>query len=184
VPLSVNTHVHDLADWLDQDYATAYRTACLLLRDPADAEEAVQEAFLRAWRFRDALPQGDGRRPWLYRVLVNVCWSQLRKEVPRRSRSAGPEPLDRLVADVPAPDAAAVASERARAVGEALADLPEHLRAPVVLRFWAGLTEREIAVAIKRRPGTVKSRLHEARRRLAEDPRLGSLAADAAGEGA
>ena len=42
----------ELDDWLAQDYATAYRTACLVLRDPHEAQDAVQEAFLRVWRFR------------------------------------------------------------------------------------------------------------------------------------
>jgi RNA polymerase sigma-70 factor (ECF subfamily) len=56
----------------------------------------------------------------------------------------------------------------------ALARLPEHLRVPVVLRYYSGLDEKSIATAIQRRPGTVKSRLSEARRRLAED---GALAA-------
>src|SRR6476469_23604 len=85
-----------LEAWLTDNYATAYRTACLITRQPADAEEAVQEAFLRAWRFRDALPAGDGHRAWLYRVLVNACYSKLRTEIPRRDRSAGPAPLDGL----------------------------------------------------------------------------------------
>ena len=52
----------------------------------------------------------------------------------------------------------------------ALQRLPVSLRVPVVLRYYADLSERDIALAIGRRPGTVKSRLHEARRRLAEDP--------------
>lgn len=168
--------------WLEDGYADAYRTACLILRNPADAEEAVQEAFLRAWRFREALPEGDGARPWLYRVLVNACLSKLRTEGPKRERNAGPDPLDHLVGGAPAPDQAASAAEVADAIGGALAELPEHLRVAVVLRYWSGLTEREIATAIRRRPGTVKSRLHEARRRLAADPRLGALALAATGE--
>ena len=60
----------------------------------------------------------------------------------------------------------------------AIAALPEHLRVPLVLRFYAGLSEREIAVAIERRPGTVKSRLHDARQRLALDPRLSAWVRD------
>ena len=72
------------------------------------------------------------------------------------------------------PDELAERSELADLVGLALADLPENLRVPLVLRFFAGLSEREIATAIQRRPGTVKSRLHEGRRRLALDPRLTS----------
>ena len=54
--------------------------------------------------------------------------------------------------------------------------LPLSLRVPVVLRYYADLSERDIARAIGRRQGTVKSRLHEARRRLASDPALGALA--------
>ena len=73
------------------------------------------------------------------------------------------------------PEAAAAQAETAVAVRAALASLPEHLRIPVVLRYYAGLDEREIASAIRRRPGTVKSRLHEARRRLAADPRVAGL---------
>ena len=51
----------ELEAWLARDYATAYRTACLVLRDPHDAQDAVQEAFLRVFRFRDAIPAGEGR---------------------------------------------------------------------------------------------------------------------------
>ena len=180
-----DTEADDLADWLASGYARAYRTAYLLVRDARDAEEAVQEAYLRVWRFRASLPDGAGREPWLYRVLVNTCYSFLRREVPRRERNSGafeiddastPEAADR------SPEAAAEASEAADAIGAALADLPEHLRTTVVLRYWTGLSEREIATAIARRPGTVRSRLHEARRRLAMDPRLGALVAPVAEE--
>jgi len=166
----------DLEALLVEGYGRAYRTAYLIMRNPADAEEAVQEAFLRVWRFRDALPAGDGVQPWLYRVLVNTCYSQLRKEVPRRQRSAGDAALDGMPAADPTPEMAATASSTGDAVIDALADLPDQLRVPAVLRYWTGLSEKEIAVAIRRRPGTVKSRLHEARRRLAADPRIAALA--------
>ncbi|MFZ6004969.1 MAG: RNA polymerase sigma factor [Actinomycetota bacterium] len=166
----------DLEALLIEGYGRAYRTAYLIMRNPADAEEAVQEAFLRVWRFRDALPAGDGIQPWLYRVLVNTCYSQLRKEVPRRERSAGADPLDGMASSTPSPEVAAAAASTGDIVIDALADLPEQLRVPAVLRYWTGLSEKEIAVAIRRRPGTVKSRLHEARRRLAADPRIAALA--------
>jgi RNA polymerase sigma factor (sigma-70 family) len=165
----------DLSRLLIEGYGRAYRTAYLIMRDPGDAEDAVQEAFLRVWRFRDALPEGDGVQPWLYRVLVNTCYSQLRREVPRRERRAGDGPLETLAASTPSPEAAATASSTADVVLDALDALPEHLRVPAVLRYWTGLSEREIATAIRRRPGTVKSRLHEARRRLAADPRIQAL---------
>ena len=161
---------------LIEGYGRAYRTAYLIMRDPADAEEAVQEAFLRVWRFRDALPTGDGIQPWLYRVLVNTCYSQLRRTVPQRDRRAGDGPLADVPASGPSPEVAGVAARDADLVVDALADLPDQLRVPVVLRYWMGLSEKEIALAIRRRPGTVKSRLHEARRRLAADPRIAALA--------
>src|SRR3954468_3724046 len=95
----------ELERLLAEGYGRAYRTAYLIMRNPADAEEAVQEAFLRVWRFRDALPAGDGIQPWLYRVLVNTCYSQLRKEVPRRDRSAGDGALGAVVAADASPEA-------------------------------------------------------------------------------
>ena len=165
-----------LDELLIEGYGRAYRTAYLIMRDPSAAEEAVQEAFLRVWRFRDALPDGDGVQPWIYRVLVNTCYSQLRRDIPARRRSAGSDGLDDLVDRAPSPDEQATRATTADVVIDALADLPEQLRVPAVLRYWTGLSEKEIAVAIRRRPGTVKSRLHEARRRLAADPRIAALA--------
>lgn len=163
-----------LEGWLATSYASAYRTACLILRNPADAEEAVQDAFLRVWRFRASIPTGDGARPWLYRVLVNACCSKMRHDKGRRDHTAFGEVPEVPAAD-PIPDAVASQTETAAAVREALAALPEHLRVPIVLRYYAGLSEREIATAIRRRPGTVKSRLHEARRRLSADARLAAF---------
>ena len=168
----------DLDAWLARDYATAYRTACLVLRDPHEAQDAVQEAFLRIWRFRDAIPVGEGRKAWLYRVVVNACISRVRAEGSRTGKDVGPAALEALPDLAPEPEQAAERSHLAGDVVAALAELPEHLRVPLVLRFYAGLSEKEIAVAIDRRPGTVKSRLHDARQRLALDPRLSAWVRD------
>jgi RNA polymerase sigma-70 factor (ECF subfamily) len=164
--------VDELDAWLKRDYPTAYRTACLVLRDPVEAQDAVQEAFLRVWRFRDAIPAGDARKAWLYRVVVNACVSRIRSERSRTGKDDGDLGLETLPDPAPTPHAAAERSQLASDVVAALADLPESLRVPLVLRFYAGLSEKEIAVAIDRRPGTVKSRLYDARQRLALDPRL------------
>jgi RNA polymerase sigma-70 factor (ECF subfamily) len=158
-------------------YAPAYHTACLVLNDPSGAEEAVQEAFLRMWRFRDAMPEGEAARPWLYRVVVNSCYSWARKQWSADGRRAPSDSLVHVAEASPGPDEIAVIGDRARAVRVALARLPEALRVPVVLRYYAGLSEKEIAVAIHRRPGTVKSRLHEARRLLSADAALNAFAA-------
>ncbi len=162
----------DLDEWLERDYPTAYRTACLVLRDPLDAQDAVQEAFLRVVRFRDAIPAGEGRRAWLYRVVVNACVSRIRAERARTGKDDGDLGLATVADPQPTPQDRAELSALAGDVLAALALLPESLRVPLVLRYYAGLSEKEIAVAIDRRPGTVKSRLYDARQRLAQDPRL------------
>ena len=161
----------DIDEWLRQGYPTAYRTACLVLRDPVEAQDATQEAFLKVWRFRTAIPDGEGRNAWLYRVVVNACLSRIRSERSRTGKDVGDAPLDHL-ADSRDPAAEAEHSQRAGDVLAALAELPEALRIPVVLRYYAGLSEKEIATAIDRRPGTVKSRLYDAKQRLSLDPRL------------
>jgi len=158
----------ELRGWLAECYPQSVRTAYLLLGNRPDAEDAVQEAFLRAWRFRNSLARESSIKPWLYRVVVNTCNSKLRQEIPRWRRQDGDESLD----GVATRDDAAGRVDAAGDILDALNDLPAHLRVVVVLRYYADLSEREIAVAIARQPGTVKSRLHEARRRLAQHPAL------------
>ena len=114
-------------------------------------------------------------RPWLCRVVVNACYSKLRHEIPHRDRRTGDEPLAQLPGPGVDPAEGAVRDETTDVVMGALARLPVSLRVPVVLRYYADLSERDIARAIGRRQGTVKSRLHEARRRLAADPDLSAL---------
>lgn len=170
-----------LEDWLEDGYAVSYRTACLILGNQADAEEAVQEAFLRAWRFRDSLTSVPSIKPWLYRVVVNSCYSKLRQEIPHRDRRASDGHLEGLPAADGDPAVLAQRSEVAETVLAALQRLPVSLRVPIVLRYYADLSERDIALAIGRRQGTVKSRLHEARRRLSADPSMVTLARDGQG---
>jgi RNA polymerase sigma-70 factor (ECF subfamily) len=158
----------DLALWLEEGWAPSVRTAYLILGNRLDAEDAVQEAFLRAWRFRDSLSKETSIKPWLYRVVVNTCNSKLRQEIPRRDRR---ESDDRL-SDVAAIDDMTTRVAIGDGIVRALRDLPAHLRVVVVLRYYANLSEREIAIAIERKQGTVKSRLNEARRRLSEHPDL------------
>jgi RNA polymerase sigma-70 factor, ECF subfamily len=158
----------DLALMLEESYPQSVRTAYLILGNRPDAEDAVQEAFLRAWKFRNSLSKETSVRPWLYRVVVNTCNSKLRQDIPRRERNDLDHDLDIMPADVEANDRFAATND----VTRAMKDLPAHLRIVIVLRYYAELSEREIAIAIGRKPGTVKSRLHEARRRLADHPAL------------
>src|SRR5580658_3292490 len=159
--------VDDLASWLEEGYSQSVRTAYLILGNRLDAEDAVQEAFLRAWKFRNALAKESSFRPWLYRVVVNSCNSKLRQEIPHRDRRSDEKDMAGETTDD-----RVERLELSHDVASALQDLPDHLRVVVVLRYYADLSERDIALAIGRKPGTVKSRLNEARRRLAEHPAL------------
>jgi len=163
----------DLALMLEESYPQSVRTAYLILGNRPDAEDAVQEAFLRAWKFRNSLAKETSVRPWLYRVVVNTCNSKLRQDIPRRERSGTEHELDITPVGDEAFDRFAASNDITRA----LKDLPVHLRIVIVLRYYAELSEREIAIAIGRKPGTVKSRLHEARRRLADHPALADSSA-------
>lgn len=169
----------ELGTWVAQGYAPAYRTAFLILHNRHDAEEAVQDAFLRAWRFRAAVPPGEGVKPWLYRVVVNACYSKLRSDRHQGCGWVGEDEAD----GGRGPEGLALADEEQRAVLAALVRMPDHLRVVVALRYYAQLSEKEIAAVIHRRPGTVKSRLHEARSRLGTDSALVALAGSGAGSG-
>jgi len=181
---AMGRHRHDgqgddaLARLLEERYTTSFRTACLILRNRADAEDAVEEAFLRAWRLRAALGSGANLTPWLYRVVVNSCCSKLRREVSHHPRGADDRTVEVHVPTVESPDAAVWHAGVSRDVLGALDDLPVHLRVPAVLRYYGGLGEHDVAIAIGRRPGTVKARLHEARRRLAAHAGIRALALD------
>jgi RNA polymerase sigma-70 factor, ECF subfamily len=162
--------LEELSSWLEENYTTSFRTACLILGNRADAEEAVQEAFLRAWRFRASLSAETDFKRWLYRVVVNTCNSKLRVEIPHRDHRSSEEELDTVAGYDDEPGRVELSHDLAGA----LLDLPVHLRIVVVLRYYVDLSEREIATAIGRPTGTVKSRLHEARRLLAVHPLLRS----------
>jgi RNA polymerase sigma-70 factor (ECF subfamily) len=166
-----STLVDDLQEWLAESYAQSVRTAFLILGNRLDAEDAVQEAFLRAWKFRDAISKESSFKPWLYRVVVNSCNSKLRKEIPHRDHRSDESSLVSVASSERSSDRFTLSHDMMRALG----DLPEHLRVVVVLRYYVDLSEREIAIAISRQPGTVKSRLNEARKRLADHPALQPL---------
>lgn len=146
-----------------QGSALAYAAA--LLDDPADAEDAVQDAFVRAYRSLDGLEPGSAFGGWFRTILRNECLDRLRSARRWRERSwpeEGPEPASRS-ADGPA------RMERRELAGEirsALAALDPAHRAVLVLRELDGLSYAEIARELEISEGTVASRLHHGRSRL------------------
>jgi RNA polymerase sigma factor (sigma-70 family) len=128
----------------------AYRLAMFILRDPAAAEDAVQEAALLAWRRRRSLRDSAAVDGWFTRILVNVCRDQL------RSRSRRP----RIVSLDPAMDRAVQAAGDRVDLGPAIGRLTPDEQTLIALRFGRELTVPEIAHRLQVPEGTVKSRLH------------------------
>lgn len=145
----------------------AMRTAVLITGSHAEAEEAAQDAFVKAFRALARFHPGAPFRPWLLRIVAN--------EAINRRRAAGRRPtvelttaLDRSGPDDGAgsPEAAALASERRALVARALARLRDDDRLVISYRYLLELSEAEMAEALGVARGTVKSRLSRALGRL------------------
>lgn len=127
------------------------RLAVLLVDDRATAEDVVQEAFAGYVRRRPRVADADAALAYLRRSVVNGARSVLRR---RRTRRAHTPPL--AVAPT-APDDLVLLAEEHREVLAALAGLAPRQREVLVLRYWSGLSEAEIATTLGIAPGTVKS---------------------------
>jgi RNA polymerase sigma-70 factor (ECF subfamily) len=144
----------------------AYNLARWLTRHEHDAEDVVQEAYMRAFTYFDAF-RGDEGRAWLLRVVRNTCYTWLQKHRP-------PEPTVSLDEKVHAPNSALGPEElflkqaTSEELHAAVAELPLEFREVIVLRDLEGLAYKEIAAVLSIPLGTVMSRLTRARARLAQ----------------
>jgi RNA polymerase sigma-70 factor, ECF subfamily len=144
----------------------AFRTACLFAGSAADAEEAAQEAFVKAWRALPRFRSGAPFRPWLLAIVGNEARNR-RRAAGRRAGVALRAAHERPSGDAaPSPEAALLAGGERRALLSALSALDERDRAVIACRFLLDLSERETADALGCRPGTVKSRLSRALGRM------------------
>jgi RNA polymerase sigma factor (sigma-70 family) len=145
----------------------AYNLARWLTRDAHDADDVVQEAYLRAYQFFDSFHGGDGRA-WLLRIVRNTCYTWLEKNRPREPAVTFDETRHGAGVTAAGPDAPLMASEDQEILRQALAALPEEFREVIVLRELEGMSYREIAAVTSAPLGTVMSRLARARERLQE----------------
>jgi RNA polymerase sigma-70 factor (ECF subfamily) len=151
-----------LESWIDQYQPKVYKAACLVLRDPVAAQDVAQDTFLRAWNAMSRVEEGVNVERWLCRISINLCLNQIRSR--RREQTA----VDRMASYQPPEDSYELQATRSE-LDEALRRLPDRLRVPLILRYYLDFSETDIAKALSLRNGTVKSRLHEARRLLAND---------------
>lgn len=133
----------------------AYRLATCILRDTAAAEDAVQEAALRAWTMRRGLRDPERAEAWFARIVVNTC----RAELARRLRRP-------LAGDVDVAVDAEASPELRDEVGRALARLTLDEQIVLAMRYGRDLTVPQLAAQTGIREGTVKSRLHNAQEHL------------------
>lgn len=136
-----------------------YRLAGLLLGNATDAEDATQEALLRAWRSAGSLRDVTSVGAWLDRILVNVCRDRLRRRQTVRFIAL----TDGLGGT--SADPFQVVLDRDEVL-QAMTHLDPDQRIVVVLHYWAGLTLSDIAERMGWPAGTVKSRLHHALERM------------------
>jgi RNA polymerase sigma factor (sigma-70 family) len=145
-----------------------FRTAYLVLGDAAEAEDAAQEAFVKAYRALDRFRDAEPFRPWLLRIAVNAARNRRRAAGRRaglRLRIEAGMPRDAVA---PSPEAEAVAAEERRRLLDAVNALGADDRLVIGARYFLDLSIDEIATLAGVRPGTVKSRLFRARARLAQ----------------
>jgi RNA polymerase sigma-70 factor (ECF subfamily) len=143
---------------LEAELSMAYRLAGYLLADSAEAQDAVQEASVRAWRGWPRLRERDRFHAWFSQILVNVCRTRLRQRSRRRTVD-----VDEMDLEGGDPFKASLARD---AVGRALSALSDELRIVVIMRFWGDMPLAEIAERLGIPVGTVKSRLHAAMQTL------------------
>ena len=140
--------------WLEmmrQAEESLYHVACAILSSESDRRDAMQETALRAWEHRQSLRNEAYFKTWVTRIAVNVCRDLLRKN-------------RRVIPMETMPDAPVQAStDNLRLTIESL---PEKLRLPLVLHYLEGFSVQEAAQALRLPEGTVKFRLHQARKAL------------------
>lgn len=153
--------------------SSMYRFALLLLDDPAEADEAVQTAFLSACRALDSYQEHASLRTWLQSIVMNESRNRLRKRARMARLKERLLIFARLLDPPPHPENSTIQHEENDAVWNAIQVLGEKHRLPVILRYYQDLPVAEIAQMLHISEGTVHSRLNTARERLRKT--LGSL---------
>lgn len=151
-----------------QHYPGVIKVIYRMCGDMELAQDAAQDAFIRAWLHLPTFRPGTSLRNWLYRIAINAALDVLRRDAKIADTDIETLPMPDPQAG---PEAALLQKERAVAVRQAILALTEASRSVLVLREYGGLTYHEIAAALDIPLGTVMSRLNYARNQLKQSLR-------------
>ena len=157
---------------VDRYKDAGYRLALQVLRHPTDAEDALQEAFIKAYVYLGSFSPKYRFYTWFSTIVRNVALSHLKARdwlvTPLPDEAV--RPLRAAVDE--SPELAALAASRADIVREAVNVLPERYRRVLVLRYWHDLSYEEIAIVTQQSLGAVKTQIRRAKGLLGDDLRL------------
>lgn len=147
-----------------------YNLTYRMLGDPAEAEDAAQETFLRAYTKLATYQPERKFVNWLLSIASHHCIDRLRRRgrAPQLSLD-GPLPPQWLTSSAPLPEQVVNKKQERDRVRQSLDVLPPAYRAAIVLRYWYNMSYREIAGVMDTTESAIKSRLHRARRMLAQE---------------
>lgn len=171
VALTVKGDVSAFNEIVDRWESRLYNFVYRYIGDAEEAKDITQESFVRAYSHLEGFRGQSKFSSWLYQIALNLCRSKLRRQQARPTVSIDDReednPLWALPDERAAPDEQTFEKERAVAVREALAQLPEAQRTVIILKEYNGLKFREIAEILDTPESTVKSRLYHGLENLA-----------------
>ena len=161
-------HSGDGSGFFEEHYDRIHRYVRGMVRDPDEAEDLAQEAFLRAHRERDTVQDPGALLAWLYRIATHVALDRLRQRASRAAKQSGADVTDLDPPDLAAPslDQSLAQEQMSACVQRYLVNLSDSYRAAIILHDLHGLSGPEIAAVLDVPLPTVKIRLHRARERL------------------
>ncbi len=151
--------------WVMPHMDAAYNLAHWLAGNHEDAQDVVQDAYLRAFKFFDGF-RGGNSRSWLLRIVRNAFYDSLRRKRPEASVPVQEDVAERLPDPSPGPDAALLQKADGELLRAAIDALPVEYREVLIMRELENLSYKEIADAVEVPLGTVMSRLARAREQL------------------
>ncbi len=147
---------------LDRYYAALHFLAYSILGDADSADDAVQEAIIRALKQIDGYEIGSNMKAWLSTIVVNQCRNMLRRRAARQRLTGGLRLLFRGQSPQKSSEQVTLGEEAKKELWTAVNKLKEKHRLPIILRYVHNFSIREIAQQLDTREGTIHSRLHRA----------------------